>query len=149
MWIPASRPEGFSLDVTVSGPQVNPSYEVNFFSQALDRIRRVPGVESADAVMCPPMGGIGGGSCWTSPYAPEDRPAPPENQRPWTLINMVTPGDSRTMKTPLLQGRPFTVFDAAHAAPVVIVNQVLRCACGPAGTRWGNVFERYSVRRKL
>ena len=126
-----------ALDVTVSGPQVNPSYEVNFFSQALDRIRRVPGVESADAVMCPPMGGIGGGSCWTSPYAPEDRPAPPENQRPWTLINMVTPGYFRTMKTPLLQGRPFTVFDAAHAAPVVIVNQALALRMWPGGNAVG------------
>jgi putative ABC transport system permease protein len=83
------------------------------------------------------MGGIGGGSCWTSPYAPEDRPSPPENQRPWTIINMVTPGYFATMKTPLLRGRPFTVFDAAHAAPVAMINQKLAFRLWPDGNAVG------------
>ena len=53
------------------------------------------------------------------------------------------------MKTPLLQGRPFTVFDAAHAAPVVIVNQALALRMWPGGNAVGKRIRRYSVRRKL
>ena len=132
-----------ALDLTLSGPQVNPQYDTRFFTQALEQVRRVPGVESADAVMCPPMGGIGVGSCWTSPYAPQDRPAPPENQRPWTLINMVTPGYFRTMRTPLLQGRPFSELDTPQSTPVAIVNQALALRMWPSGKAVGQRVQTY------
>jgi putative ABC transport system permease protein len=138
-----------ALDLTLSGPQVNPQYDTRFFTQALEQIRRVPGVESADAVMCPPMGGIGAGSCWTSPYAPEDRPAPPENQRPWTLINMVTPGYFRTMKTPLLQGRSFTNLDGPQSAQVAIVNQALALRMWPSGQAVGQRIRTFFGSREV
>jgi len=138
-----------ALDLTLSGPQVNPQYDTRFFSQALEQVRRVPGVESADAVMCPPMGGIGVGSCWTSPYAPEDRPAPPENQRPWTLINMVTPGYFRTMRTPLLQGRSFSDLDVPQSAQVAIVNQALARRMWPAGQAVGQRIQTFFGSREI
>ncbi len=94
-----------ALDVILT--EANPKASLNFFDQALQRIRHLPGVLSAGAVMQPPLEGLH----WTSPYTLADRAAPPVNQQPWTALNMVTPGYFETMRTTLLQGRFFAESD--------------------------------------
>jgi putative ABC transport system permease protein len=119
---PGFEPEHvLALDIILSGPKVSPTYSLNFFDQALQRIRHLPGVLSAGAVMQPPVAGIH----WTSPYARTDRPAPPINQQPWTALNMVTPGYFETMRTRLLQGRIFTESDNGSSRAVAVVNETM------------------------
>ena len=121
-----------ALDVAHSSPGPPPSH-LRFFEQALDRIASQPGVESASAVMCPPLSG----ACWTSPYTAEGQVAPPATQRPWTALNMVTPGYFQTMRMQLLEGRLFTRHDNATSPYVAIVNQTLARRLWPQGDATG------------
>jgi putative ABC transport system permease protein len=123
-----------ALEVNLSGPQVNDAYNKRFFSDALERVRAVPGVHSADAVMCPPLQGACMG--WTTPFSADGRPEPPETQKPWTFVNIVTPGYFQTMQIPLLSGRYFTPADDGRA-PVVIVNRILARKLYPDGNAVG------------
>lgn len=112
------------LALSVARPQSAGDFDprdFEFFSQILDRISHLPGVESASAVFCPPFAGTN----WTSPYVPAGRPAPPLNQQPWTALNMVMPNYFQTMRTPLLHGRYFTLADTADSVPVAVVNETM------------------------
>ncbi|HEU5411732.1 MAG TPA: ABC transporter permease, partial [Candidatus Acidoferrales bacterium] len=113
--------ELLTFDMNVVGRQVNDSYDINFYGEVLRRIRAMPGVRSAAAVMQPPVQGLH----WTSPYIIEGQEAIPPSERPWTAINMVTSGYFQTMQTRLLEGRFFTESDNAHQPLVVILNQTL------------------------
>ena len=90
-----------------------------FFTQAVERIRAVPGVRSASAVFCPPIAG----SCWGSIYQVADRPIPPRAEIPRSLFNVAFPGYFRMMGIPLLEGREFNEADSANSPPVIIINQ--------------------------
>ncbi|HLJ50627.1 MAG TPA: ABC transporter permease [Bryobacteraceae bacterium] len=119
------------LQVALSGPQPNENYDRRFVSAALEKLRAIPGVISADAVMCPPLQG----NClgYTNPYFLDGSPEPPETQKPWTFVNMATPGYFSTMRQPLLAGRYFTESDNPQSTPVVIVNQALARKLDPNG----------------
>jgi putative ABC transport system permease protein len=121
-----------ALDVVHSSPGP-PLSHLRFFEQALDRIVRQPGVESASAVMCPPLAN----TCWTSPYTADGQTAPPAMQRSWTALNMVTPGYFQTMRMQLLEGRLFTQADDARSPHVAIVNQTLARRLWPQGEAAG------------
>ncbi len=115
---------------------------LNFFSQALDRIGRLPGVKSASAAMCGPLGGI----MWTSPYVLEGRPAPPSAEQPWTALNMIMPRYFQTLGTPLVEGRFFTDSDNAHTKSVAIVNQTMARRVSPQGSAIGKQIRvRYAA----
>ena len=126
-----------ALDVVHSGGGPMTGH-LHFFEQAAERIARVPGVESASGVMCPPLGG----TCWTSPYAPMGHAAPPIMQRPWTALNMVLPGYFAAMRAKLTEGRFFTARDDGRAGNLAIVNQTLARRLWPNG---GAVGQRLDV----
>jgi|HubBroStandDraft_1064217.scaffolds.fasta_scaffold02173_4 putative ABC transport system permease protein len=125
-----------ALDIVHSGGPM--TRHLQFFEQAADRIARLPGVESASAVMCPPLGG----TCWTSPYALVGHAAPPVMQRPWTALNMVLPGYFATMRAKLIEGRLFTAQDDGRAGNLAIVNQTMARRLWPNG---GAVGQRVDV----
>lgn len=104
----------FSLPET----QYNETRQVNFYDRFLERMRSVPGVESAAGVWPLPLGGDNA----TVGFNIEERPAAPAN---WPSANMtfVTPGYFSTAAIPLLRGRFFTDRDDAKAPPVLIVNK--------------------------
>jgi putative ABC transport system permease protein len=90
-----------------------------FFRTAIERVRAVPGVESAALVRAVPFSGNGG----TIGYAVEGRPAPDPKSLPQSLMHLVTPGYFRTMKIPLLRGRDFTDRDDLQSPLVAVVNE--------------------------
>jgi putative ABC transport system permease protein len=90
-----------------------------FFEQSLERIRALPGVQSASGVMCPPLYG----SCWNSVYLAEGQAVPSQAELPVSAFNVVDPDYFKTLRVPLLEGRWFTRTDGA--SPVVIVNATL------------------------
>lgn len=125
-----------AFDVILSGPNSDARHTLIFFDQALQRIRRLPGVVSAGAAMQPPIAGLH----WTSPYTPADQPAPPINQQPWTALNMATPGYFETMHTPVLQGRVFTDSDNNSSRPVAVVNETMAHKLDARGAVVGKVI---------
>jgi len=111
-----------ALDVNLPLPKYKekPAW-LSFMNQAIERIRDLPGVESASAVYCPPL--VGG--CWDSVFIFDDRPVPPQAELPSAVFNIVEPRYFQTLQTPLLAGRSFTQADTMSSAPVILINETM------------------------
>jgi len=92
-----------------------------FFASTLERIRQIPGVQSAAGISFLPLAGPGMG---TSFYR-TDQPVPPDGERPVTEVRPVTPNYFRTMGIAHLAGRDFTAGDTADAPLVAVVSEGL------------------------
>lgn len=94
---------------------------VDFYDAALDRIRMLPGVETAAAIYPLPL--------MREFYAEnllfEGRPRPEPAQMPVSHVRMVSPDYFETMAIPIVQGRTLTADDQRAGAPVVIVNRAI------------------------
>ena len=99
-------------------PQYNAAQEVAFYDQLLERMRALPGVQSAAGVWPLPLGGDNA----TVTFNIEERPAP-QPSRPSARMAFATPGYFLTAGIPLLKGRFFTEHDDEKAPPVLIVNK--------------------------
>ena len=110
------------LALDVSLPQSkykSPLERKAFFDQATERMRALPGVQSAAAALTLPLNGAN----WGSVYVVEGRPVPAQSELPSTPINVVDPAYFQLMEIPLLRGRHFTEFDNADSPRVTIVNK--------------------------
>src|SRR6185503_11529059 len=76
---------------------------VAFYKQLLERVRNLPGVESASATATLPLGG----SYWGRSLTVEGFPVLSVGQAPAIQHTVVTPNYFRTMGIPLLAGRDF------------------------------------------
>jgi putative ABC transport system permease protein len=95
---------------------------VQLLRQGLERLKSLPGVESAGAVLSLPLGGdtfnVGRG------YIREGRPATPEEAGN-AIYLATTPDYFRTLQIPLVAGRGFTEQDTDQSTKVVIVNETM------------------------
>ena len=101
------------------GKYPKPEDIARFFTAAIERVRAVPGIESAALVRAVPFSGNGG----TIGYAIEGRPALDPAALPQTRFHLVTPDYFRTMRIQLLRGRDFTDRDDLGAPLVTVVNE--------------------------
>jgi predicted permease len=91
-----------------------------FYPQLWERIRRLPGVESAGAVSAIPLsGGIGWGSLTIEGYDPSVT----GQSVIQSDIRVASTGYFETMKIPLKGGRFFTEQDTKEAMKVVVIDQ--------------------------
>src|SRR5262249_28783296 len=95
----------------------SPFRQSTFFDQVLQRIRALPGVDSAGAIDDLPTEG---GS--NQPVAIEGQPARPMADQPEVAVRVVTPGYFRAMHIPLRKGRDFTDGDVAGRPPAGVVS---------------------------
>jgi len=103
-----------------SGPAVP-----RFFNQLLDRVRGLPGVESAGAISQLPLGGVrSSGSVFI-----ENSSAPVLQHTPQVAYGYLemdqifaTPGYFETMRTPLVAGRTFTAADTGTSPRVALID---------------------------
>ena len=110
-----------SMKVPLEGPQYKDlSHQVEFFRKLLDRIERLPGVESATISRGIPMQGWAG---WN--FVTADRPNPPAGEVPDANYVVVSPEYFRTMQIPLRRGRVFADGDAQTSELVAIVSESL------------------------
>jgi predicted permease len=86
-----------------------------FKDELLERIRAIPGVESAAITHIIPLRDWGGANAWID--------GPGERQIIATNLSRVGPGYFKTLQIPLLAGRDFDARDRAGAPMVAIVNQ--------------------------
>jgi putative ABC transport system permease protein len=95
---------------------------VNFFSQALERIRHLPNVRSAGMVNFLPLyGGLGS----ATGFKIEGRPEPPPGQGPSTDVRVADSGYFQTMGIPLLRGRNFSDSEQREPKHVILINEAL------------------------
>ncbi len=112
------RPDGVvfvDLDLAHSG--IAPATRGAFHTQLLERLRGMPGVESASASMMTPLAG----SAWQ--YDVQVPAADGGFKSAHTFCNAVTTGFFATLGTPLLAGRDFDAADTANSKLAAIVNE--------------------------
>ena len=98
----------------------SPEHVRTAWQDIIDRLHHTPGVDSAALADIIPMGGDTEEiAYWTTPTAP------PPNQAPMALLNLVTPDYQRVMRIRLLGGRFFTDQDRIGREPVVAIDDAL------------------------
>jgi putative ABC transport system permease protein len=108
--------------MTLSLPQTlfaGPDNVRAFYAQLLDRVRVLPGVQSAataTGILQPLLANSG-------IYTIEGKPLPPPGQQIEYPVEIVSPGFFETLKIPFAAGRPFGSQDHASVPPVVVVNE--------------------------
>ena len=91
---------------------------IAFFQQLLPKIRALPGVESASAIMPLPLSS----SNMVTDFDIAEHPLP-EGERPAAPARIAGTDYFKTVGIPVRQGRIFDEHDTFNAAPVVIVNE--------------------------
>ncbi len=97
-----------------------PTQEAQFFDQALQRVRTLPGVEAAGAIDNLPLTG---GS--NQPVAAEGQPVVPMSEQPEVSVRVVTPGYLQAMHIPMLEGRDIQQSDSADSTAVVVISKTM------------------------
>jgi putative ABC transport system permease protein len=102
-------------------PNKYPSDEqvANFYSQIIENVAAMPGVESVGAITDLPLSG----SNTSDSFTIEGRPPIPKEAEPLTEYRVVTPQYFRSMGIPLLAGRDFTPSDTKRSPNVVIISE--------------------------
>jgi len=108
-----------------------------FYKTLLERVRALPGVESASTAVTVPMGYIYNGDTLTIPGYQTSA----SQSAPFALYNIVSPGYLETMRIPLLRGRAFTEADGPHAPYVAIVSQAMAKRFWPDQEAIGHTFK--------
>jgi putative ABC transport system permease protein len=95
---------------------------INFFAQALERVRRLPTVRSAGMINYLPLyGGLGS----ATGFKILGRPEPPPGQGPSTDVRVVDSSYFTTMGIPLLRGRNFSDAEQREPKRVLLINEAL------------------------
>ena len=92
-----------------------------FYQQLLERVRALPGVQSAVLARNLPMSGTDP----SMPIAIEETPPPPSQVPIVTRFRAIGPDYFRGLQTPILRGREFSDHDTAAAPRVAIVSESL------------------------
>jgi putative ABC transport system permease protein len=93
----------------------------SFYSQVLERVRALPGVEDAGFTSWIPYMNLGG----SSTFVIEGRTAAAPGLENDANIRLVTPGYLPAMGMTLLEGRMLTDADRSGAEPVAVINQAM------------------------
>jgi len=112
------------LTMTVSLPRNKfplPEQQISFFEQVLERVRALPGVESAGVIDDIPLSGNGS----HQPIALEGRPVVPMSEQPEVDVRLVTVGYLSALRIPVLRGRDFSAADVAGRPAAVLISQSL------------------------
>ena len=107
---------GLSPSVTNSASKTRSA-----FQQLVERMRQIPGVDSADITALVPMGqGSNEGPYWVGARQPASMA-----EIPRAIWYPTGPDYLRTMSIPLLRGRFLTSADSAKSEPVVLIDSLL------------------------
>ncbi len=87
-----------------------PEKQTRFYDRVLERVRALPGVESASLTASVPLSGDAGN--W--PIAIEGRPTPPASQQPTVVGVIASPGFLHTLRIGLVSGRDLADSDISH-----------------------------------
>jgi putative ABC transport system permease protein len=112
-----------TMRVPLSGAKYSDDKALNFFERLLERVRVVPGVQSAAVASQLPLGFAGG---WGKHFSVEGHPlAASLSQVPNVEFVLVSPDYFRAAGIKLISGREFTAQDTENAPQVAIVNETI------------------------
>ncbi len=144
-WKLQHTPAGFNpkgvastfVGVPLSRYKTNPE-QAQFFDAVIDRLKTVPQVKHAAAVIGLPISGFQP----RAPYSVLGRPVLPAAQRPLASFCVVSDDYFRLMEIPFHEGRSFTPQDRDGAPGVCIVNETLAKHVFPGESAIGKVLMR-------
>jgi putative ABC transport system permease protein len=93
--------------------------QVAYFDQLIPKLRAIPGVQAAAAVVSLPLSG----SSIVLTFEIAGRPPLPPSQQPAMQVRVATPDYFQTVGIPLKRGRAFTEQDREGAPPVVLITE--------------------------
>jgi putative ABC transport system permease protein len=132
---PGFNPEGIltaNINLPVARYKDEP-LRAAFYADLVQRVKTLPGVQSAAAVNYIPLGGANS----SDSFLIEGEPEPPPGQQNDGRYRVCTPDYFQTMGISILKGRGFTDQDKAGSLPVVIANETLTRKYFPAGDALG------------
>jgi putative ABC transport system permease protein len=91
-----------------------------FYDQVLERVRTLPGVESAALTDYLPVTGSA-----QAPFYVADHPPASQRDKPLAYLMVVSPGFFRTLQTPLVKGRDFDPATPPDAPSVAVINEAM------------------------
>ena len=97
-----------------------PEMAAAFYRQLYERVRALPGVQSASSVIPLPLGD----SVIRTSFEIEGRPVP-KSEEPLAHIRVISTDYFSVMRIPVIKGRVFTAADRADSQPVVLINKAL------------------------
>jgi len=111
--------------------------QVAFFDALLERVRALPGVESAGLISTRPLGGLGPATSVSDPH----EPLSPDVPKPVADIRFADPALFRTLRVALARGRLFD--DRAHpdARPQVVISETMAATLWPGTDPIGRPVE--------
>jgi putative ABC transport system permease protein len=105
------------------GPNAPPPAGLHFFRQLLERVKSLPGVESAGVTTMLPLGA---GSGLGKRFSVEGHPLPSSlDQVQRVQLAAVSPEYFNTLGITVRRGRGFTTYDRAEAQQVAVINETL------------------------
>jgi putative ABC transport system permease protein len=102
------------------GDEEKPS-NLAYMTELLDRVKRLPGVQSAAVVRSPPLWGGSGDDSFTI----EGRSPLRANEVQSTTINFCTPEYFHLLELRLIRGRLFDRHDGPASPPVVVIDETM------------------------
>jgi putative ABC transport system permease protein len=119
---PGLRPDHvLVVDVALPAAKYRaPQQRADFYREAVERVRALPGVRHVGVVNDLPLRG------WTSfNFTIQGRPAPSPGEVPEASERVVSPDYFQAMGIPVQRGRAFTEGEGPATIPVVMVNRAL------------------------
>ncbi len=107
-----------TLTFDLPDAKYNDQQQMDFYTQLVSRVDKLPGVVSAGAVTPLPLSGNNA----MITFQIEGRPVP-KSEEPSADIEIASPGFFKTLNIPMLRGRDFSERDDTKAPGVVIVNE--------------------------
>ena len=92
-----------------------------FYDEVLQRVKELPGVESAGVITFLPLSFNG----MNFSFSVEGQTSPSDMKLPFALYRVVSPDYFRAMEIPLQRGRFFEAHDNADSQPVIMISQRL------------------------
>lgn len=108
-----------------------------FYKNLLDRVRALPGVQSASIASSVPLGYINSADTLTiEGYQP-----PPDQPQPVSQYDVISPEYFKTLEIPMVHGRTFAPSDDANTQYVGIVNEAMAKEFWPNADPIGRQFK--------
>jgi putative ABC transport system permease protein len=120
------------VTMTVSVPPgkfAEAGQQISYFGRVLERVRTLPGVQSAGLIDSLPLSGDGS----HQPVSVEGRPPAPMADLPEVDVRLISPGYMSAMHIPLLSGRDVDDSDVAGRPGAVLISESM------AKNLWPNV----------
>jgi predicted permease len=124
-----------ALNPSLAGYSETQSYE--FVDSVLERVRALPGIESASVAASVPMGGYNE----EAPIEAEGPASPPPQQTLLAGYNIVSPAYFEAMGIRLIHGRGIGETDKLNTAQVAVINQAMAERFWPGKDPIGKMFK--------